>query len=432
MGTNYHPPSLVQIPTKGNKWFVVITKPQELQQASKNKQVRRSTKTTDKRLAEARLPGIANDIYKEFDRDLKPQPSSTRPPKLTYLTGEEALAINDDPWAALRPLPAFQPSKDPQHRLSRFIQSYEEYLQTNQVADNKERKSKITYCNQFLEVTGDIFMDEIQKYHAYQFAEWMADKGLANKTIKSRVSKISKLLIRAEQTGVIKDSPFVNLSLADYGRPSESYLPFSVDEMKGIFAQELSDTDRLALTLLATTGARLDEIALLKWSQVKVEMSVTFLDLRSAEQVKNRQSKRVIPIHSRVEPLLSQRGKGRLFDYRLDENGKAQNAAGKRLNQYIDNIVEHPLKVLHSFRGTFKDMLRDSGVTPEMAKQLEEGEVKLADIAQEINSGQISKELNDRFTGHAQQDVAGGYGLGQALIPRAAAVERLALEFLPR
>lgn len=408
-----------------------MTKPPELQAASKNKQVRRSTSTTDKRLAEARLPGIANDIYKEFDRDLRPKPSSTIPPKLTYLTGDEALAINDDPWVALRPLPAFQPPKNPQNRLSRFIQSYEEYLHANQIADNKERKSKITYCNQFLDVTGDIFMDEIQKFHAYQFAQWMADKGLANKTIKSRISKVSKLLVRAEQTGVIKDSPFVNLSLADYGRPSESYLPFSVEEMKDIFAQTLSDNDRLALTLLATTGARLDEIALLKWSQVKVALGTTFLDLRSAAQVKNQQSRRVIPVHSRVVPLLEQRGNGRLFDYRLDEDGKAQNAAGKRLTQYIDNVIEHPLKVLHSFRGTFKDMLRDSGVTPEMVKQLEEGEVQLADIAQEINSGQISKELNDRFTGHAQKDVAGGYGLGHALIPRAAAVERLALEFLP-
>lgn len=422
---------MVQLPSKDNKWFVVVTKPPELQAASKNKQVRRSTSTTDKRLAEARLPGIANDIYKEFDRDLRPKPSSTIPPKLTYLTGDEALAINDDPWVALRPLPAFQPPKNPQNRLSRFIQSYEEYLHANQIADNKERKSKITYCNQFLDVTGDIFMDEIQKFHAYQFAQWMADKGLANKTIKSRISKVSKLLVRAEQTGVIKDSPFVNLSLADYGRPSESYLPFSVEEMKDIFAQTLSDNDRLALTLLATTGARLDEIALLKWSQVKVALGTTFLDLRSAAQVKNQQSRRVIPVHSRVVPLLEQRGNGRLFDYRLDEDGKAQNAAGKRLTQYIDNVIEHPLKVLHSFRGTFKDMLRDSGVTPEMVKQLEEGEVQLADIAQEINSGQISKELNDRFTGHAQKDVAGGYGLGHALIPRAAAVERLALEFLP-
>ncbi len=50
---------------------MVVTKPQELQDTSKSKQVRRSTGTTDKRLGESRLPEIANDIYREFDTELK-------------------------------------------------------------------------------------------------------------------------------------------------------------------------------------------------------------------------------------------------------------------------------------------------------------------------------------------------------------------------
>ncbi len=307
---------------------------------------------------------------------------------------------------------------------------YEAHLNDNNISNIKERKTKVAVCKEFLSVVGDMFVDDVRKYHAYQYAKWMAERGLANKTIKSRISRVSKLLVHAEREDVISDNPFVNLSLADYGRPSVPYLPFSADEMKQIFSQDMPHLDRLALTLLAVTGARLDEIALLKWTQVKTAFGITFLDLRGDAQVKTAQSKRVIPIHSTVAPLLERRGKGRLFDYSLNSDGKAQNAAGKRLTQYIDNVIQHDLKVLHSFRGTFKDMLRDSGVTPGMVEQLEEGEVSLADIAHEINSGGVSKELNDRLTGHAQQDVAGGYGLGHALIPRAAAVERLALEFL--
>lgn len=410
---------------------MVVTKPKELQDVGKNTQVRRSTRTTDKRLAQSRLPAIANDIYGEFDSALMAMPQEARSPSLSYITSEEAISQSGDPWIGIRPIPPYQPPKDPSHRLSRFITRYEEHLHANQVGNLKERKTKISVCNKFLEVTGDVHMEEIRKFHAYQFAEWMAKQGLANKTIKSRVSRISKLLVYAEQQDVIPDNPFVNLSLADYGRASEPYLPFSTDEMTKIFAQEIAEKDRLALTLLATTGARLDEIALLKWSQIKTAYGITFLDLREEALVKTRQSKRVIPVHSKVAPLLQERGSGRLFDYRIDEDGKAQNAAGKRLAGYIDNVIEHPLKVLHSFRGTFKDMLKDSGVTSTMVAQLEDGEVTLPDIATEINSGQISKELNDRLTGHVQKDVAGNYGLGHALIPRAAAVETLALDFLP-
>lgn len=70
LGTNYHPPRLIQIPTNGNKWFVVITKPTTLQGTSANIQVRRSTGTTDKRKAEAAMPGIATKVYQEFDKAL--------------------------------------------------------------------------------------------------------------------------------------------------------------------------------------------------------------------------------------------------------------------------------------------------------------------------------------------------------------------------
>lgn len=432
LGTNYHAPSLTQIPSKGNKWYVVVTKPPELQKSSKNKQIRRCTGTTDKNLAETRLPEIATKIYHEFDALLRAQSTGVDTLQIKYASPEEtATILRNDPWAAIRPLSPYEQPKDPAHTLARFIRSYEAHLHKNEIGDLKERKTKITVCNQFLNVTGNLHLGEIRKFHAYQFAQWLADGGKANSTIKSKISRISKMLIHAEQQGVIDDNPFVNLSLSEYGAAKVPYLPFTPDEMKEIFAQKIPTHDRLALTLLATTGARLDEIALLKWSQVKVEHSITFLDLRTEAKVKTQQSKRVIPIHSKVAPMLSKPSKGRLFEYSIDVNGKAQNAAGKRLSQYIDNIVEHPLKVLHSFRGTFKDMLNDAGVLPTMVEQLEAGEVALQDIAATINAGRVSKDLNDRLTGHVQPDVAGRYGLGPALIPRAAAVELLALEFLP-
>ena len=66
---SYHPPKLIQVPSKGNKWFVVVTKPKDLQRG-KNLQVRRSTGTTDQRIAETRMPALAEKIYAEFDKEL--------------------------------------------------------------------------------------------------------------------------------------------------------------------------------------------------------------------------------------------------------------------------------------------------------------------------------------------------------------------------
>lgn len=426
LGTNYHPASLVQIPSKGNKWFVVITKPTELQ-AGSNIQVRRSTGTSDKRTAEGAMPGIAVEIYAEFDAALNRLPAPTAP-KFTYVTDE---ASHSDPFAMRRMLPPAEPPKDPAHKLSRFIIDYLAYLETNQIGSHKERSTRKTRCGEFLKCVGDIHVTDIKKVHAYQYADWLAQKGLANKTIVSAVSRVSVMLVRAEKLGIIDTNPFTNLSMDDYGKRAESYLPFDPGEMRAIFAQKMTAQDRLCLTLLATTGARLDEIALLDWSQIKTETGVTFLDLRNAEKIKNAQSRRVVPIHSRVAPMLEKRGVGRIFDYPLDSDGKAQNSAGKRLSRYVNKVTEDPRKVLHSFRHTFKDLLKNAGVTPDMVTKLEAGEIQLEAFADAINQGQVSKELNDRITGHAMPDVAGKYGLGHALIPRAAAIEKLRLDFLP-
>lgn len=433
MGTNYHPPKLVKIPSKGDKWFVVITKPVELQGTNSNIQVRRSTKTTDRRKAEAALPGIASAIYQEFDTALLVVQKQSTPIQFHYLSDEEVLAspVYSDPFMTRRMLPPLEPRKDPSTKLSRFIPIYLAYLEERQVGNRKERNTRRTKCVEFMTVVGDLHLEDIKKVHAYNYADWMNAKSLANKTIKSAISRVSMLLVHAEQKGLIEKNLFTDLVLANYGKASLPYLPFGPEEMKHIFAQEMSAQDRLALTLLATTGARLDEIALLEWPQVMKEHGITYLDLRIGEILKNDQSRRIVPIHSKVAPLLAKRGTGRIFDYRKDFDGKAESDAGKNLAVYIRKITRNPRKVVHSFRGTFKDMLKNAGVTALMVEQLEAGEVVLSEIADAIISGQVSKELNDRITGHAMPDVAGKYGIGHALIPRAAAIEKLALTFLP-
>ena len=70
---DHHPPSLTQIPSKKNMWHIPITKPEALQD-SKNIRVRRSTGTTDQRVARTRMPKIAEQIYTEFDSLLSRNP----------------------------------------------------------------------------------------------------------------------------------------------------------------------------------------------------------------------------------------------------------------------------------------------------------------------------------------------------------------------
>lgn len=69
----YEKPSLREV--KGKKsWYVVITKPISLRLSKNDKTIRRTTGTSDKRIAGLRMHSIAEEIYKEWDERLKGDP----------------------------------------------------------------------------------------------------------------------------------------------------------------------------------------------------------------------------------------------------------------------------------------------------------------------------------------------------------------------
>ncbi len=152
---------------------------------------------------------------------------------------------------------------------------------------------------------------------------------------------------------------------------------------------------------LATTGMRLDEVALLDWTQVKTQGEITYLDLTQAK-VKTQGSERLVPLHSDL--ILPAPGSGRIFSYPVDRDGKAENKASKALMPYIRAVVGKDTRlVIHSFRHTIKDLLRDAG---------------------------IEKEMNDFITGHSSGDTSGDYGRGPSLANRSIAIDKIDISFI--
>jgi hypothetical protein len=74
LNRGYLPPSLKQIPSKGNIWYVIITKPEPLRDGKKNIQIRRSTGTSDSRIARAKQSQIVEEVYAEWDKHLERDP----------------------------------------------------------------------------------------------------------------------------------------------------------------------------------------------------------------------------------------------------------------------------------------------------------------------------------------------------------------------
>ena len=118
------------------------------------------------------------------------------------------------------------------------------------------------------------------------------------------------------------------------------------------------------LSLLVTTGMRLDEICLLEWSQIHKQDGNLFVNLLDAN-VKNQGSSRLVALHRLTYPLVQNQGSGRLFDYSIDRDGKAENAASRVLMPLIRQITNDDRMVVHSLRGNFKDLMRDADVSKE-------------------------------------------------------------------
>lgn len=350
---DFHPPKLIQLPSRGNVWYVVVTKPLALRKSPNDKQARKSTKTTDYKVAERRLHRIAAEIYSEFGNPMKDKLEEVS----SFLTGADMRdTITEkeasDPiqrrqviqWlleeaAKVRMRPIDEENSDGEDAYVQRIttQQVEPMLKTllaDTYADNegpagktvadalaayingrgwnrvKVKEQAEVYIRRFVDFVGDVPLADLTKQHAYRFADILArDKGYSNKTVGTHLSYVTAMLKWCEKRGWMASQPFSGLDLKGYGAKSVKWKIFEKDMLMQLFSLPLRDQERLLFSILITTGMRLDEAALLTWEDVKQQDGITFFDLRESI-VKTDGSQRMVPVPSNL--VLPDRGKGRL------------------------------------------------------------------------------------------------------------------------
>lgn len=420
----YHPSTLFFPRAKG-KWYIRVTVPAELVPLYKNKQVARSTGTADYNEARQRQHYLTAQVYADFDRKF----TSIWEEKVEQRIGEFARAMHVDPSKkvglakleadaqyVLSNQDAYSPEqvdaavafvdvenedlidsrmgRKPKDQQLSFLIGQSLNGLTERVKTTKERRKALLEFDSFLKGPS---VSRITKQDAYRYAEFLESKGAANSTIKKKIGFVRQCLGWLERQGHIDANPFQNLQLSKYGRATEHYIPFSKQQLYDLFKLDMPEDHRLALTILLTTGMRLDEMALLRFEDVKEEDGIRFFDLRGKDKViKNIGSARMVPLHDQTKPLI---GSGRIFpNWPVNADGKAQGPASKDLMRYIHQIRTDDRQVTHSLRGTLKDLMRDAGV---------------------------SQEINNFITGHGASDVAGTYGQGPSLAVRHAAINKV-------
>lgn len=438
-----NPPSSLNFLSGKGKWYVYVTIPVELRPAFKGQvQLRRSTKTSDKRIAKGREHAIAAEIYAELEKarkELNPfkdaidalaaaiggsggftyYPSAYSDPvalpeiveaarevaaRAKYeaqaasdfeeaVTGARATPKIDEALAKVEHAYTVATGAAPKTQL--LSELAKDWLGKHTFGKAKTKDAAEKAIEHFIDVVGDPRIGDITKKDAYAFAKDQNSK-LAAKTIANRIGYVSQCLGYAEREGILPVNPFASLSLKGYGRKEQSYTPLDKAQIEALFGLAMPDEDRKLLSILIATGMRLDEAALLTWEDLKEQDSIPFFDLTGKDKkLKNIGSARKVPVVPELMKALGKKAvgaKGRLFSYPLDKDGKAQSAASKALMRHVKKVRgTDTSKVVHSLRGSFKDFLRDESVP---------------------------KEINDFITGHGSGDVAGSYGSGPSLKAR--------------
>jgi integrase len=430
---SYPAATLSFLPSK-KKWYVYVTIPPELRRAMGNQvQKRLSTGTGDAREAKRRLHDVAARIYAEFDSH-KANPrldwakhvdgkfgllrghevnfdgltDASLEELVTVLTLQleamrslpsdpDSAVVVDDALDKIKALEATRPSQD-----SLIWPLAEEFLEKEQFNRVQIKKDTIRALKEFSEFIGETAVSEIKQKELYDYAEHLAnEKNQANRTITGRIGKLSNLFNYCVRKGYLPSSPTVGLKLSRFGAQPVRYSPFTKDELFKIFALPMADRERLLFSILVTSGMRLDEAALLKWENIKEQDGILFYDLtEEGYLVKNKGSARKVPVHPSVR--LPERGTGRLFDYKTNADGKTTTAS-ETCNKLIRKVTTDKRHVVHSFRHTFKDMMREARVHP---------------------------ELHNYLSGHSAGDAAGRYGIGPSLKVRYDAIVKVAHPWL--
>ncbi|WP_295707720.1 site-specific integrase [uncultured Brevundimonas sp.] len=344
-----------------------------------------------------------------------------------FLTGEGSMALS----AARRVL---VPSSVAENEARASKTTTWEELVAKWAAERKPRakthKAHLSVVRQFSEAVGSFPVERLTRKHAIQFKDWLVSANTSPPNIKTKLSRMKTLTNFGYENDLIGVKAFDGIRTKQSSeRPRRSY---DADNLMALFRGPIHQAaDRPVqgrgeaaywLPLIALyTGARIEEIAGL---QVVDLQSVQFSnadgegdsadffrflnDKETQRELKTEQSERLTPIHPdlialgllRYGQALEAKGEVQLFP-RLTQHASGLRAHkwGQWFHAYLrdDCGVRDRKVVFHSFRHTFKDNCRNSG---------------------------IPEELQRAIMGHAPRDVADRYGEGFALFQIVAGMRR--------
>ena len=244
---------------------------------------------------------------------------------------------------------------------------------------NKTIAEKRSAYKEFINLFGDVDTNSITPDTAISYKNQLLSGGLSALRINKTLSFLKDFFAYAINHKLyFSSNPFDNLAISRKSKLHKgvrSYEEFTDEELKLIFENPeyrifMNKPDYYWLPFLALfTGARIEELASLKISQICTENGVVIFKI---EDGKNSNSIRKIPLHSMIlgskflEYIDQVKDKnGQIFpELKPGKNGFSKNCS-RRFGQYLEKIgIKNDRKVFHSFRSTFINRMTYANIHP--------------------------------------------------------------------
>jgi integrase len=261
----------------------------------------------------------------------------------------------------------------------RFLRS----LKTNELKRQRTLDKQRNGINTFMRWAGPIKLDSFTNGLATNFAEALADpsnklvqhskgSGISKETLAGYFQSVRNVLSYAVSKDYLPINPWLQVDIRGIGEAPKKYRDWTSAERKSFFSLKMPPQDRLLAAILACTGCRLDEAALLNWSQLGTinedGIDYHYFDVRDAV-VKNANSRRLIPIVPDLWRLVERhhtkpnaKDPQRLFTYSKDKDGKAERKASEALMRHVRKVSRDETFALHGLRHTFASLCRNASI----------------------------------------------------------------------
>ena len=252
----------------------------------------------------------------------------------------------------------------------------ETYLKHRSITGHFEREARNVWAL-YKRLTDSKPLKDADREDGRKLVAHFEGEGLKSATIEKKVGWLNAMVHLAIKEGRLKFNPFS--SVVPKRDDKQRRLPLADADMMAIKRNlaRLSESDKLLVRLLGSTGMRLSEAFEIDGEEK--ERGCRYVIVGK----KTEQSLRRVPLPAAVLPHLPKSIGGPLFKSKYADPA---DMASKRLNKFLDDIgIIDPRKVVHSLRHRAQDRLRAAG---------------------------CPEDVRWAILGHEEETVAAGYGEG--------------------